>query len=239
MEYSLIYAGQEVVGQEYAIYKATMDANVTPALSLSELSQREKEKLKKFVLEEAHGNTPAVRDPQGRVFLLDGHHSLYLLSLLFHEFKTLPISIDIVFDAKQSAMTQEQFIEKALFEHWFYAPTAEAVLRNPHHVDELENSLERSLLGLTFISIEQKYDVPMKGKYFSPFIQFYLADLIKKEGILTFPTDKIDFKEVKLIRNQLLADQRAVQFLLSQLRPDAPKKLRKFLQSLQSLPSAE
>ncbi|MBY0385933.1 hypothetical protein K2X05_12310, partial [bacterium] len=75
---------------------------------------------------------------------------------------------------------------------------------------------------------EDKYQVPMKGKYFKPFIQFYLADFIKDHNVYTF-LSKVDLDEVPKMRKILLKNPLIIDFLISQLRPNAPKILRDFL----------
>lgn len=226
--YLQVYAGQEHVGQDYAIFKELRDAGLNPQIPLYQLSKQDRAQLIASVQRNLTESIPAVRDPQGRLFLLDGHHTLYVATRLFQNLSLIKIQVEIIFDATKTEMSWQDFSQKAIAEHWFYTNSAKSILENPRHVHELSNSVERSMLGFFFISIEDKYQVPMKGKYFKPFIQFYLADFIKDHDIYIFST-MVDLNEVAKLRKILLKNPLVVEFLISQLRPDAPKLLRDFL----------
>jgi hypothetical protein len=71
----------------------------------------------------------------------------------------------------------------------------------------------------------------MKGKHFNTFIQFYLADLIRSEQIFTF-SQEVNFQAVAELQSTLLGNRKVIDFLKSQLRPEAPVKLKAFLESL-------
>jgi hypothetical protein len=227
--YSHIYAGQEQVGKDYAVYKELHDAGLNPLLSLDQLSNKQKKMLIKSLNKDLAEAIPAVRDPAGRIFLLDGHHKIYLATRLFSPISDIRIELDLIYDATQTGISWEQFVNHAINQHWFYAPTAAAILANPQQVHQLRNSVERSMLGLFFISIEDKYSVPMKGKYFAPFVQFYLADLIRQKGLYTFPSQN-DYDEIPRLRKILLANQEVLKFLVGDLRANAPTSLREFLE---------
>lgn len=227
--YSHIYAGQEQVGKDYAVYKELRDAGLNPLLTLDQLSNKQKKMLVKSLNKDLAEAIPAVRDPSGRIFLLDGHHKIYLATRLFSPLSQIQIELDLIYDATQTRISWKKFVDRAIDQHWFYAPTAAAILANPQQVHQLRNSVERSMLGLFFISIEDRYSVPMKGKYFAPFVQFYLADLIRQKGLYTFPSQK-DYDEILPLRKMLLAQRDVLEFLLGDLKADAPSSLREFLE---------
>ncbi len=233
--YEQIFAGQESVGKDYALYKELRDANLDPRLKLTDLTKKQKAVLLESLVKDLENPIPAVRDPSGRFFLLDGHHTIYLAVQLFSSVSDIPIKLQLVYDAQLTGISWRNFEDLSIREHWFYIPTAASVLATPTPVHKLHNNIERSLLGLFFISIEDKYHVPMKGKHFKPFIQFYLADLIRQKGITTLPTT-VDFDEMPTIRKTLLASPEVVDFLIEQLRPEAPRKLREFLLNLKTAP---
>lgn len=226
--YLQVYAGQEHVGQDYAIYKEMREAGLNPLTPLFKLSKQERAQLIASVQNNLAEPIPAVRDTQGRLFLLDGHHTLYVATRLFQNLSNIKIEADIIFDATKTEISWQDFAQKAIEENWFYASSAKSVLEKPRHIHELINSVERSMLGFFFISVEEKYLVPMKGKYFKPFIQFYLADFIKDHNIYIF-SSTVDLAEVPQLRKVLLKNQLVIDFLISQLRPEAPKILRDFL----------
>lgn len=231
--YELIFGGQDSVGNAYALYKELRDANLNPRLKLQDLTDKQKKVLMKSLLNDLNEPIPAVRDPSGRFFLLDGHHTIYLAAQLFARMSDIPIQLQLIYDAQLTGITWKEFVDLSIQEHWFYIPTAEAVITKPLQIHQLQNNIERSLLGLFFISIEDKYNVPMKGKHFKPFIQFYLADLIRQNGIVALPS-KVDFDDMPMIRKTLLANPTVVDFLIEQLKPEAPNKLRDFLLSLKT-----
>jgi hypothetical protein len=74
--YDSIYAGQTLVGKDYAVFKELRDAGLNPKHKLEDLSKKHKKILQQSVLAELADPVPAARDPQGRIFLLDGHHSI-------------------------------------------------------------------------------------------------------------------------------------------------------------------
>lgn len=226
-----IYAGQSLVGKEYAIYKALRDAGLDPFLKLKNLNKKQRRILQDSVDADLSEPTPAVRDATGRIFLLDGHHTVFVAALLQPQFNKLRIQVELVYDAFKTNMEWNTFVNLALQENWFYAPTAKEILERPLHVHELANNVERSMLGLFFTSIEDAFKVPMKGKHFTSFIQFYLADLIRTEQVYTFASE-VDFQSVPALQNTLLSNQKIVDFLIAQLRPEAPPELRTFLENL-------
>ncbi len=228
--YSDVYAGQEQVGKDYAVYKELRDAGLNPLLELDQLSAKQTKMLVKSLNKDLAEAIPAVRDPSGRFFLLDGHHKIYLATRLFAPLSKIQIKLDLIYDASKTGIAWDDFVAHAIDQHWFYAPTAATILANPQQVHQLRNSVERSMLGLFFISIEDKYSVPMKGKYFAPFVQFYLADLIRQKGLYTFPSQN-DYDEIPQLRKKLLANRDVLEFLVGDLKVDAPPALREFLEA--------
>jgi hypothetical protein len=157
--------------------------------------------------------------------------TLFVATLLGVPFEQLNIKVDLIYDSLVTQASWEDFVKIAIQRNWFYAPTAEKVLNTPLHVHALENSVERSMLGLFFIAIEEQFQVPMKGKYFTPFIQFYLADLIKSENIYSFPSE-LNLNDISGLKKILLSNQKVITFLQSKLLADAPESLKKFLDDL-------
>ncbi len=226
--YSNDYAGQGEVGKEYAVYKEMLLAKMPPNFSVDKLSKSEKQKLLKSVYKDFEKNPlPAVRDPQGRIFLLDGHHGVYVATLLQPEKSKIFIKIRLVYDAYNTSLSMNDFIATATTQNWFYGDE-NSILTQPLQVHELKNSVERSMMGMLFLYILDTYDVPMKGKHFTPFVQFYLIDLIKQEGLFTFP-ETFQNSQVPRLANVLMSTPDVLIFWLNHLRPTAPEKLRKFL----------
>jgi hypothetical protein len=225
--YDQVYGGQTLVGKEYATYKALRDAGLSPFSKLKTLNKKQRRILENSIAADLKDPLPAVRDPLGRIFLLDGHHTVLMATILEPNTKNLRIKVALVYDALTTKIAWDDFLQLSIQSHWFYAPTAKTILENPLRVHELANSVERSMLGLFFISIEDTFKVPMKGKYFTPFIQFYLADLVRAEQIFTF-TPEVDFHAVAELQSTLLGNQNVIDFLKSQLRPEAPTELKAF-----------
>lgn len=229
--YNEVYGGQTLIGKEYAVYKALRDAGLNPFSKLKSLSKKERTALENSVFADLKDPLPAVRDPLGRIFLLDGHHTVLMATILQPNFKRLHIKVQFTYDALATDIPWDPFVDLSIQNNWFYAPTAKTILEKPLHVHDLANSVERSMLGLFFISIEDTFKVPMKGKYFNPFIQFYLADLIRAEQIFTFSQD-VDFHAVVELQKILLGNRNVIEFLKAQLRPEAPPELKAFLEQL-------
>jgi hypothetical protein len=229
--YDQVYGGQTLVGKEYAVYKALRDAGLNPFLKLKNLTKKQRRALESSIATDLKDALPAVRDPLGRIFLLDGHHTVLMATILEPNTKNLKIKVELVYDALTTKIGWDDFLQLSIQSHWFYAPTAKTILENPLRVDELANSIERSMLGLFFISIEDTFKVPMKGKHFTPFIQFYLADLVRAEQIFTF-TPEVDFHAVVGLQTTLLGHRSVIDFLKSQLRPEAPPELKAFFDKL-------
>ncbi len=229
--YNEVYGGQTLIGKEYAVYKALRDAGLNPFSKLKSLSKKERTTLENSVFADLKDPLPAVRDPLGRIFLLDGHHTVLMATILEPNTKHLRIKVQFTYDALTTHIPWDPFVDLSIQNNWFYAPTAKTILENPLRVHELANSVERSMLGLFFISIEDTFKVPMKGKHFNPFIQFYLADLIRTEQIFTFSPD-VDFHAVVELQKVLLGNQNVIEFLKSQMRPEAPAELKAFFETL-------
>ena len=229
--YNEVYGGQTLIGKEYAVYKALRDAGLNPLAKLKSLSKKERRALADSVRSDLKDALPAVRDPMGRIFLLDGHHTILMAAILEPNTKHLRIKVELVYDALATNIAWDPFVDLSIQNNWFYAPTAKIILEKPLRVHELADSVERSMLGLFFISIEDTFKVPMKGKHFNPFIQFYLADLIRAEQIFTFSPD-VNFHSVVELQTTLLGNRNVIEFLKSQLRPEAPAELKAFFQNL-------
>ncbi len=229
-----IYGGQESVGQVYALAKALFDVELDPTLPFESLTDDQKQKLKTYILEELKEPIPAVRSPSGKYFIMDSHHSVYVVYKLFEDqISDINFKLQLMYDSKTTGISENDFIDLSIQSHWFYAPTALSILRHPMHIHELKDNVERSQLGLFFMSIEQEYGVPMKGKYFETFIQFYLADFIRENQIMVLPSE-INFDDIPKIREELLKSKQLRDFLISKLRqPITVPKLLKFLNNKQ------
>ncbi len=231
VNYDQVYGGQTLIGKAYSVFKALRDAGLNPFSKLKSLSKKERTTLENSVFADLKDPIPAVRDPMGRIFLLDGHHTVFIATILVGNIKDLRIKVVLVYDALATNIPWDPFVDLSMQNNWFYAPTAKTILENPLRIHELANSVERSMLGLFFISIEDTFKVPMKGKHFNPFIQFYLADLIRTEQIFTFSPD-VNFYSVVELQATLLGNRNVIEFLKSQLRPEAPAELKAFFENL-------
>lgn len=230
-----IYGGQSSIGKEYALAKALHDAKIDYTIPFEQLTPDQIRKLKKYILKELEEPIPAVRSPSGKIFLRDRHHSVYIAYLAFgDEIDSVNFKFNFLYDSKKTEISEDEFIELAIQSKWFYEPTSRYVLEQPLNIHELENNVERSLLGLFFMSIEDEYDIPMRGKYFKTFIQFYLADFIRENRIMVLPS-KVDFKDIENLREQLLRSKAVLDFLIDHLIESSKKdKLEKFLKKRKS-----
>ena len=120
-------------------------------------------------------------------------------------------------------------------------------LENPRRLNELDDNPQRSLMGLVFLYIEQtqgafavttvkknkilvkqKSNVPFKGKYFFPRIQFRLIEALEKQRLIS-ENPSLDFNDVQSMSQVILRNPATLKILVDSLRPDAPVELVLFL----------
>jgi hypothetical protein len=121
----------------------------------------------------------------------------------------------------------EDFKHEVQQEEWMFG-SIDKLVDESIKIGELTNSPERSQMGLVFMLINQTQHIPMKGKYFTPFIQFKLADLIKQKNLFLFKEDFND-RDINQLMKTIFENHGLIFFLYANLRAEAPDKLHDFL----------
>jgi hypothetical protein len=187
-----IFITQEGIGQHYAKVKMAEKTDIPfdHILQLgpkTDLKKSELEKIKKYAEESiAEEIFPAVLSPEGKVYIVDGHHNLYMAVLAGMDLNTSHVKLRIVRD--YTGRTMDFFVEDLVAQHLVY-DKSKTLLTKPRLITEVEDNVERSLIGLAFLRIASKYEIPFKGTNFVPFVQFYLGDLINSKKLYTFNKD--------------------------------------------------
>lgn len=222
-----INAGQNSVGFEYAHFKALRDADLNVEKNRETLSAKDKEKISESIAHELSYTIPVIIDPKGRVFAVDQHHDMYaLLSVLGKRANPrVPIRVLRDFSIEQIDMIEFKAIVKR--NGWIYEKNIDEVIDTPIAIRDLKNSVERSVVGMAFIEISRKENITLKGKFFSPFVQFLIADFIKAENLMTF-SSSYNSKDVDAVVGLIQKNGPLRQFIESHLIEDAPKELVKF-----------
>lgn len=222
-----VYGSQDGIGHVYALYKTFKDAKIDVTKTISDLTKKERQNLIDSLLHEVK-NLPAVISPTGRIFIVDGHHDFFVLSKVVSDLSKVSIKLKIVADYSQTGITQTQFKAELVNNGWIYG-NVDKIVDQPLKVQDMPNHVERSQMGLALLTIAETYDVPLKGKYFSPYLQFRLVDFLKSLGVYKFSgTDK---NTIDALVKLILSHKDAITFLLTNLKADAPKELRDFLLS--------
>jgi len=228
--YDKAYASQEVLGTDYAWIKALTDAGLDISLKLGELTPKQSKTLVESLLEEIKTKLPVVIAPDGKMFILDGHHDLYLAHLLNIKASDIPIEFSVVKDYSTTGISMAEFKAEAQAHGWFYG-SVDKIVDNAKKPNQLIDSPARSQVGLAFLLMREHYDIPMKGKHFSPFVQFYLIELMTQNKLFVFEKDYSNAKISELVA-LMLSNKLVLQRLVNDLKPNAPKKLREFLEEM-------
>ena len=224
-----INAGQNSVGFEYAYYKALRDANLNVETKWEALSDKDKAKISESVAGELSSGVPVIIDPKGRVFAVDQHHDMYaLLSLLGKNANPL-VPLRVLRDFSIEKIDVIEFKSIVRRNGWIYEKNVDEVVDTPIAIRDLKNSVERSVVGMAFIEISRKENIKLKGKFFSPFVQFLIADFIKGQNLTTF-NSSYDVKDVDSIVSLIERNGPLRAFMRSHLVEGAPKELVKFLE---------
>lgn len=223
-----IYAGQNSVGYEYAFFKALRDADINVERKWKDLSNRNKQDIERSLIKELDYGVPVIIDPRGRVFSVDQHHDMYALLALLGKSANPRITLHVLRDFSKETITMEEFKEVVRRNGWVYEKNIDDVLNRPMRVDELTNSIERSVVGMAFAAVASKQDIPLKGKFFSPFVQFQLADFMQLTNLISFGKE-FRQSDVDRVVELIFKDASVRQFLAAKLVDDAPKSLQKFL----------
>ncbi len=126
-----------------------------------------------------------------------------------------------------AGMSTQEFKNDLIKNGWVYG-NVDNIIDKPVKIGDLANDVERSQMGLALLTIAEIFDIPLKGKYFAPFLQFRFVDFMKSKGLYSFEgTDK---STIQKLAHLILTDKNALFFLYSDMKPDAPKELRHFLQ---------
>jgi hypothetical protein len=220
-----IYTTQSAIGRVYAETKLLEKSGFGRYASVHDLSGKDLKSLEKYVDDLLQEGLPAVLSPHGEIFIIDGHHDLYALVLLGKPLNSEKVKLDIVKDYQEEGFSEDQFHQDLIDREW---ADAESVQKTPKLIDQLSDSPERSLAGLSFLSIAQKFSIPMVGKHFIPRVQFKLIDEIKKLNLYAFD-NQLDQNHIEKFSEVILTQPSILQFLIDSLNPDSSKKLRKFL----------
>lgn len=227
MPLSNIRAGQLGVGHEYAFYKALLNASLNPDDDWKTLSKKEKQKLINSVNDELSQGIPVFIAPNKNIYAIDQHHDMFVLQTLMSPLD-VEIPIDVIRDFSKEKLTDAEFKKTIKDKGWVYEKYLNQVLDHPVLVKDLVDTPERSVVGMAFLHFEENENIPLKGKYFVPFIQFLLIDFLKDNHLMSF---HYNFSEgdvnkiVEILRN----DADVKDFLKSHLVGKAPQELKEFL----------
>lgn len=223
-----VFITQESIGLYYARVKMAekTDVDLEDIIKLNSLNPKAKAKIKEYAQDSLHEEVfPAVLSPDGKVFIVDGHHNLYMAVLAGLDLSTASIQLRIIRD--YTGKSEEFFMDDLIKNHLVYGD-AKSLLQHPQHIDSVKNSPERSLVGLAFMRIARKYDIPFKGAFFKPFVQFDLADIIRKKRLFSFHDDYSN-DNIKALASIIVHHHDLLKFLIDSLNSDAPDKTKEFL----------
>lgn len=232
-----IFITQEGIGQHYAKVKMAEKTGVPldHILQLgpkTELKKSELEKIRQYAEESiAEEVFPAVLSPEGKVYIVDGHHNLYMAVLAGMDLNTSHVKLRIVRDYTNKTM--EFFVEDLVTQHLVY-DKSKTLLTRPKTIVEVEDNIERSLMGLAFLRIADEYEIPFKGTNFVPFVQFYLGDLITSKKLFVFNED-YSHDNIKALSKVIINHPVLLKFLSDSLAKGASPKVIAFLKERQEL----
>lgn len=224
-----LFAGQSTVGYDYAYFKALRDAGVDAHAKWKDLKPKQRKKMEEALERELSSGVPVIIDPQGRVFSVDQHHDMFALLALTGNKKSLQIPLEILRDFSKEDITFERFKEIVRRNGWIYEKNIDDVLHNPLRIHQLTNSVERSVVGMAFAEVSLRAGIPLKGKHFSPFVQFLLADFMQSQGLIHFGKE-FRRDDVERVTELILNNPSIRRFLAARLKDDIPKRLEKFLE---------
>ncbi len=224
-----IFAGQSSVGYEYAYFKALRDAGVDTSTKRSDLTGKEKKKMIKAIEKELASGVPVFIDPLGRIFSLDQHHDMFALLALLKKNADPKIPILVLRDFSKEGLSFEEFQSIVRHNGWIYEKNMDQILKHPSRVDQLSDSIARSVIGLAFVEVSTRQNIPLKGKYFTPFVQFQLADFIQARGLVELGKE-FKITDVERVIELIMKDRAVRQFLSARLTEDTPRRLEEFLE---------
>jgi len=204
--------------------KSLRDISFDPSQSLSDLSPKEIEILTASLLEQL-AELPIVIAPNGDVFLVDGHHDYWTLGQIAN-LKKISLKFTVLMDYSDSPVSLAQFKQDAIQNNWLYGDP-DAIIDHPLKIKNLPDNVERSQVGLAFLLAADTFDVPFKGKNFTPFVQFRLIQLMQQEGLYDF--QGTDDATIARLMKTILGTSSTVSFLFHNLQPDGSKKLYNLL----------
>lgn len=223
-----LFAGQHSIGMEYAFFKALRDSGLNTDLNWAQLNSKQRRQVEETLARELESGVPVIVDPHGRVFSVDQHHDMFAMIALIGRDSRLHVPIKILRDFSAEKISFVEFQRIVRRNGWIYEKSLDDVLLNPLRIHQLTNSVERSVVGMAFAEISQRLNIPLKGKYFSPFIQFLLADFVRDQGFVTFGKE-FRTEDVKRVVDLILSDVSVRQFLMTRLTKERPAELEKFL----------
>lgn len=226
-----VFITQESIGLYYAKVKMAEKTGIALDeilhLDSGHLSQKQLEKIQdyahKSILEEEF---PAILSPKGQLFIVDGHHNLYMAVLAKLNLSKSQVHLKILQDYKGT--TEVFFINDLIQKHLVYSKSEKSLLSQPRTIDSVGDNVERSLTGLAFMRISDKYQIPFKGTCFKPFVQFDLADLLRTQNLFEFNEDYSQ-ENIKKVAKAILNNKAPLEFLIGSLTNKAPQKVIDFL----------
>lgn len=224
-----IFAGQNAVGYDYAFYKALRDADLDVSSSWTQLKKKEKKKLQESLMRELSNEVPVIIDPRGRVFAVDQHHDMFALISLLGKDANAFVPLRVLRDFSVENISEIEFTQAVKANGWIYEKNLDDVFGNPVRIWELSNSVERSVVGMAFLEITRSKDIPLKGRYFSPFVQFLLADFVTQNSLASFGKE-YDRSNAEAIVALIKQNSAVRTFLRGHLSEGAPKELKEFLE---------
>lgn len=222
-----VFVTQESIGLYYAKVKMAertdLDLDEIIARSVRNLTQKKREKIQSYAEESLHEEAfPAVLSPEGKIFIIDGHHNLYMAVLASLNLGKAKVSLKIIRD--YTGLSNDYFINDLIDNHLVYGSSQKKLLSHPKTIDSVGDSIERSLIGLAFLRIAKKYDIPFKGSHFRPFVQFDLANLIRTQKIFDLKEDYSD-DNIKKLAKVILNNKFTLHLLMESLNDKAPQKI--------------
>lgn len=221
-----VFTTQNGIGRYYARVKIFKRAGIEKAIDDKNLDKKDLKKLREYIEKLFDDRLPAVISPDGKTFIIDGHHDLYgavLAELDFHETK---VKLEIVKDYSEENFSQEDFVKDMIDREW---ADKEALTGPPKLISDIANDVERSLSGLALFEIAKEYEIPFIGKNFIPRVQFELMDLVREKKLFDFDGN-LTKKNINAFANLIISHKIILEFWIKSLKPEAPKSLAQFLE---------
>lgn len=180
---------------------------------------------------------PAILDPQGRIYILDGHHrSLTFVMILRNHPELLAdahFEVDVIGDYR--GKTQKEFARGLIIDHGkgYFSPEIreqnlspkKLVALLPKSVEGMTDNPMRSLIGEVFDRLD------LETEWMADYIQFYLGEMVEDLALKLDQDDVLSESNIQKTTMAILTKKKLVNFLLDnprseELRAQNTKQIR-------------